>query len=530
MRILYRILPIVCIISFATAAEAQTGRLSKDDMQQMQKLNYFYRFLADYYVEELGLDRIVESAIVNTLSELDPHSTYITAEEANAVRESLDGEFCGIGIEYAVYRDTLVVVGTVSGSPASEAGMMSDDRIVAVDGESVIGIDRADVPRLLRGERGSKVSVDVVRRSSAPRSYTLIRDNIPLRSISSAYRDDDGIGYVKVGRFAKTTGEEFSRAVKSLGDIDGLILDLRGNGGGVLEQALAVAGNFLPAGALIVSTSGRGVGDKSYCAPKSGPLAEMPLVVLIDEESASASEIVAGAMQDWDRAVLIGRPSFGKGLVQRQVEFGDGSAMRLTVARYKTPSGRIIQRPYRNGHSSEYYRSHIERYRHADSLPRNDSLLYRTLKNNREVYGGGGIFPDIPIAADTVGLSDCMVRLVSSGTTGEYALSYATEHRDSLTALYPAVGDYDSSFDLPEDMAAELIATAAAHGMELDADAYSSEKESIEIYVKALIAERIYFDGAFHYVYNRHRDNAYAEAVRVLRHWKRSERSILHGR
>lgn len=508
-----------CLVSVSPAAVAQSPAMSRSDIGQIQKLNYFYRYLLNNYVDAIALDEVVERAIINTLSELDPHSVYLTADEMKAVNESMNGEFGGIGVEYAIYRDTVIVVNTVAGSPASAVGMQPDDRIVAVDGESIVGISRVDVPRRLRGERGSIVRLDVVRGGRYLPAFTLKRDNIPLNTVSASYRDGS-IGYVRIDRFAHTTVSEFARAVSDLGAIEGLIVDLRGNGGGVLEAALGIAEMFLPDGAEIVSTSGRAGGDRHYKASGGGRLSELPLAVLIDEESASASEIVAGALQDWDRAVVIGRPSFGKGLVQRQVEFGDGSAMRLTVARYRTPSGRIIQRPYRNGHSSEYYQSHYERYAHeADSVPVNDSLLFHTLKLGREVYGGGGIAPDAIVEPDTALRMQYFRRLIASGAIGDYQLAYVASHRDSLLRRYPALADYDERFSLSEEDISDMIDMARERGAELDDSEYDASKDAIALYVKALIAERIYPRGAFYYIYNRRYDNVYSEAVDIITRW-----------
>lgn len=513
---------LVCIAAAACMAftspvvVAQSASMSRSDVEQIQKLNYFYRFLNNNYVDDVALDEVVEQAIINTLSQLDPHSVYLTADEMTAAKESLNGEFSGIGVEYAVYRDTVIVVNTICGSPASAAGILPDDRIVSVDGESVVGISRADVPRRLRGERGSIVRLDVVRGGRHLPAFTLKRDNIPLNTVAASYRDGS-IGYVRVDRFAHTTVSEFARAVSDLGAIKGLIVDLRGNGGGVLEAALGMAGMFLHDGAKIVSTSGRAGGDRHYRASGGGELTELPLAVLIDEESASASEIVAGALQDWDRAVVIGRPSFGKGLVQRQVEFGDGSAMRLTVARYRTPSGRIIQRPYRNGHSSEYYQSHYERYAFAaDTVPVNDSLLFYTLKLGRKVYGGGGIAPDIIVEADTAAQTQYFHRLAASGAIGDYQLAYVASHRDSLLRRYPDLSDYDERFSLTDEDIADLIDMARERGAELDDVEYDTSKDLLALYVKALIAERIYPRGAFYYIYNRRYDNVYSEAVDII--------------
>ncbi|MDE6140233.1 MAG: PDZ domain-containing protein [Alistipes sp.] len=514
-------------VSVLSTVCAQTGTNLRRDAEQIQKLNYFYRFLIGNYVDDIAVDEVVERSIINTLSELDPHSVYLTAEEMASVRESMSGVFGGIGVEYAVYRDTVIVVNTVAGSPASKAGMMPDDRIVAVDGESIIGISRADVPGLLRGECGSTLRLDVMRKGVLLPALELKRDNIPLPAISASYVDES-VGYVRVGRFSHTTAMEFAHAIAEMGTIKGLILDLRGNGGGVMEAAVSMTEMFLQAGNVIVSTSGHAGAEKHYAASSTGALSSVPLAVLIDEESASASEIVAGALQDWDRAVVIGRQSFGKGLVQRQVEFGDGSAMRLTVARYKTPSGRIIQRPYRNGHSSEYYRSHLERYMGAaDSVQTNDSLLFHTLRSGRKVYGGGGITPDVIIKADTAFWPKCLRQLAASETIADYVLSYVVSHRGELLERYPTLDEYDAAFSLSDADLADIAYLARERGAEIDDAEYDASKTTVDLYVKALIAERIYPHGAFFYICNRRRDKAYAQALDIVNRWEEAGRTIL---
>ena len=339
--------------------------------QQLRKLMQVYRYLDGLYVDEVEMGPLVESAIEGMLEELDPHSAYIGAEDMKGVQESFDGEFSGIGIEFNVLRDTVIVVNTIVGGPAERVGVMPNDRIVRIDTLDAVGFKQTDVPKHLRGKTGTQVEIDVVRHGEpAPLHFVIVRDKIPLNTVDAAYMAADGVGYIKVNRFGRTTMSEFREAFDKLGRPESLILDLRGNGGGLLEQAVEMAGFFLPRGALVVSTEGRAVPPMSLRNPHDGEAPDGPLAVLIDENSASASEIVAGAVQDWDRGVVVGRPSFGKGLVQRQIGLGDGSAVRITVARYHTPSGRVIQRPYEKGKRREYYLDHLRRYDDAvrDSL------------------------------------------------------------------------------------------------------------------------------------------------------------------
>ena len=401
-------------VILATLSVLPLAAQNEDDARQFQKLAQVFRYLSGLYVDEVEMKPVVEGAITGMLEELDPHSAYIGAEEMKGVQESFDGEFSGIGVEFNVLRDTVIVVNTIAGGPAERVGVRANDRIVRIDTLDAVGMSRTDVPKHLRGKTGTKVGIDVVRHGTPGRlHFVIVRDKIPLNTVDASYLAGEGIGYIKVNRFGRTTMDEFTEAYRKLGRPEGLILDLRGNGGGLLEQAIGMAGFFLPRGAVIVSTEGRAVPASSFRAQTNGEDLKGRLVVLIDESSASASEIVAGAVQDWDRGVVVGRPSFGKGLVQRQIGLSDGSAVRITVARYHTPSGRVIQRPYEKGKRREYYLDHLRRYDDAarDSLDA-AAPAYRTLRTGRTVYGGGGIRPDILVEADTAGFSNYYGELI----------------------------------------------------------------------------------------------------------------------
>ena len=409
-------------VILATLSVLPLAAQNEDDARQFQKLAQVFRYLSGLYVDEVEMKPVVEGAITGMLEELDPHSAYIGAEEMKGVQESFDGEFSGIGVEFNVLRDTVIVVNTIAGGPAERVGVRANDRIVRIDTLDAVGMSRTDVPKHLRGKTGTKVGIDVVRHGTPGRlHFVIVRDKIPLNTVDASYLAGEGIGYIKVNRFGRTTMDEFTEAYRKLGRPEGLILDLRGNGGGLLEQAIGMAGFFLPRGAVIVSTEGRAVPASSFRAQTNGEDLKGRLVVLIDESSASASEIVAGAVQDWDRGVVVGRPSFGKGLVQRQIGLSDGSAVRITVARYHTPSGRVIQRPYEKGKRREYYLDHLRRYNDAarDSLDA-AAPAYRTLRTGRTVYGGGGIRPDILVEADTAGFSNYYGELIRRGIAVSY--------------------------------------------------------------------------------------------------------------
>ena len=445
-------------VILATLSVLPLAAQNEDDARQFQKLAQVFRYLSGLYVDEVEMKPVVEGAITGMLEELDPHSAYIGAEEMKGVQESFDGEFSGIGVEFNVLRDTVIVVNTIAGGPAERVGVRANDRIVRIDTLDAVGMSRTDVPKHLRGKTGTKVGIDVVRHGTPGRlHFVIVRDKIPLNTVDASYLAGEGIGYIKVNRFGRTTMDEFTEAYRKLGRPEGLILDLRGNGGGLLEQAIGMAGFFLPRGAVIVSTEGRAVPASSFRAQTNGEDLKGRLVVLIDESSASASEIVAGAVQDWDRGVVVGRPSFGKGLVQRQIGLSDGSAVRITVARYHTPSGRVIQRPYEKGKRREYYLDHLRRYDDAarDSLDA-AAPAYRTLRTGRTVYGGGGIRPDILVEADTAGFSNYYGELIRRGIVADFVGDWLDGSRDSLSRRYASFEAFDAGYT-PSDEVLERL-------------------------------------------------------------------------
>ena len=501
----------------------------KLEMLQFQKLIQVSHYISKLYVDDVDMLPITESAVRAMLEDLDPHSAYIDKEEMKGVHESFDGEFSGIGVQFAVLKDTIHVVNTIAGGPSERVGMMPNDRIVKIDTLNAVGMRQVDVPKYLRGKKGSRVKLEVVRHGIEERlSFTITRDNIPLNTVDAAYMATPRIGYIKINRFGKTTFKEFIDAYEKLDRPSKLILDLQANGGGLLDQAIDLAGFFLPKGTKVVSTEGRVVPEMGFSSASAWNGFKGEVAVLIDETSASASEIVAGALQDWDRAVIIGRPSFGKGLVQRQIELGDGSAIRLTVARYHTPSGRVIQRPYEKGKRTEYYQNHLKRYDNnlLDSMDRN-APSYKTLNTQRTVYGGGGIRPDVMVAVDTTGYTPYVGNLVRQGVINEWVWGYMDTQREVLNKKYPKFNYFLRHFTPSTEMISQLAQLGKTRGVEIDSVALNRSEKILQLRIKSLIAQQLFDIEAFYHVINEAQDNAYHRAIEILSNWEVAGKPIL---
>jgi len=488
----------------------------------------FIQYLSGNYVDTINVNKMVDNAIIEMLGQLDPHSIYISKEDVQAMNEPLEGNFEGIGVEFNIMNDTLMVVNPISGGPSERVGILAGDRIIAIDGKSItnIGLKIPDVHKYLRGAKGTKVTVQISRRGvDGPLEFTITRDKIPIYSIDASYMAQPGIGYIKVNRFAATTDQEFAEAMEKLSKqkMKDLIIDLRNNGGGLLNTAYELANYFFEPGKLIVYTEGRNSPRTNFFSDSNGPLFKGRVIVLIDEGSASASEILAGAMQDWDRAIIVGRRSFGKGLVQNQLPLPDGSMIRLTVARYYTPTGREIQRPYNNGNIEKYYEDLNDRYTrgelfNSDSIHMPDSLKYKTLVKGKTVYGGGGIMPDVFVPLDTSFYSDYYGKLVRSGLINQFSLTWVDSNRKQLLADYPKFDKFKKNFQVTDAMIEELVKMAENQKIPRDLNGLNNSSNELKKQIKGLVAQSLFTTGHYFEITNEDND-AYAKALEIFRNW-----------
>ncbi len=483
------------------------------------KINSIMSLVKENYVDTVNKDQMLANAINGILQNLDPHSVFIPAEELVATNDQLDGDFEGIGIQFNLQNDTIMVVNTIPKGPSEKVGIMAGDRIVKVDGKNVAGIKvtNQDVMKLLKGKRGTVVKLGIKRRSVPKITYFDIkRDVIPTYSIDIAYMATPTKGYVKIAQFSATTGEEFLKASDKLlsQGMKEMILDLRGNPGGYLDAAVQIVDEFLPKGKMIVYTKGRKFKNQEYKSTSQGNLGNTKITVLIDEWSASASEIVAGAIQDNDRGVIIGRRSFGKGLVQNQFALSDGSAVRLTVARYYTPSGRCIQRSYQ-GSLEDYYTELLTRIEHGelehpDSIHFVDSLKYKT-SLGRTVYGGGGIMPDIFIPLGKNENNTWFNALFNMGLINQFSFKYVDDHRVQLKASYNK-DSFVKSFVITDQIFDDLVEFSVKSGLKRDDAKIKYSKEKGKAWLKAFIGRSVFGDEAFYPVWLQ-QDETFLKAV-----------------
>jgi carboxyl-terminal processing protease len=490
----------------STSPVSSSGSLQKSVHKFRQILSY----IQEDYVDEVDTDALVETAITEMLTKLDPHSVYIPAEELAMTNSQLEGNFEGIGIEFNIFKDTIYVVTALSGGPSENLGIRSGDRIVAVDNENVagVGITNRKVITLLRGPKGSEVKVDILRNGvKDPLSFTIERDLIPQFSVDVAYMLDDTTGYIKVNRFSATTYMEFKEGLVKLQKegMNNLILDLTGNPGGYMSQAVKIVDELITDNQMIVYTKGKDPRhDTKYLSEQKGDFETQPIIVLVDEGSASASEIVSGALQDHDRAIVVGRRTYGKGLVQMPVDLSDGSALRLTISRYYTPSGRCIQKPYTDDLDS-YHDEYYERFKtgeiyNQDSIKVIDSLVFKTDKG-RNVYGGGGITPDFFVALDTSKNSQYLVRLFNSNTIQEFTLNYSEKNKEELAKL--DVPAFVKDYNITDNTLSMLIDLGKVNGVKYDEKEFVRSKALIKIYLKAYIARSVWGNNGFFPVINQ---------------------------
>ena len=503
---------------------AQYSR-SNSASRQQQKLLMVENIVNNLYVDNVDEEKIVENAVRGILENLDPHSSYSTKEETTSSQETMQGSFSGIGIQFNMQKDTLYVVQTIAGGPSEKVGILPGDRFIAVDDSIIAGrkLKNTDIMKRLRGPKGTKVNIKVKRGSNAELlEFRITRDDIPLNSIDAVYMADGKTGYIRLSRFAATSYKEFKDAITKLKKqgMQQLILDLTDNGGGYMQIAAQIANEMLNRGNLIVYTQGRKSPRQNLNADGSGTFRTQKVVVMINQFSASASEILSGAVQDWDRGVVVGRRSFGKGLVQREFLLPDTSSFRLTIARYYTPSGRNIQKPYVKGDREDYDKDIIDRYNHgelqsADSIHFADSLKHTTLRLHRTVYGGGGIMPDVFVPLDTTQYTDYHRRLVAKGIIPQFALRYVDKNRADLKAQYPDAQKFIKEFTVTDEMLNNLVDAGKAEKVDFDKSQFAKSKEMLRTFVKAAIANDLFSTGAYFQIVNEQND-IYKEALSII--------------
>lgn len=528
----------VCLLPLATQAQGKDKgefKLTPD-----RKLLMAEQVIERFYVDSVDAGNMVQDAIVAMLKTLDPHSSYSDPEETKELTTPLEGNFSGIGVQFNMLNDTLFVIQTTSGGPSEKVGILPGDRIVQA-GDSVIAgrkLPNSRIIKILRGPKGSEVDLKVLRRGEAePIVFHVVRDDIPVYSVDAAYMADPTTGYIRVSRFGEETDKEFEAALEKLRKqgMQNLIVDLEDNGGGYLQAAHQLASHFLDKGDMVVYTDAPKMGRTVYAVEKPGNFNKGRLVIMANQYSASASEILSGAVQDNDRGLIVGRRTFGKGLVQRPFPFPDGSMIRLTVSRYYTPSGRSIQKPYAPGDEESYRKDMLHRYEagefsSADSIHLPDSLRFETLHNHRPVYGGGGIMPDLFVPIDTTAFTPYYRNLVAKGILNRFCITYVDRNRSQLNREYPDVDAFIAKFSVDSAMMDDIVKLGVADSVKLDSAQLERSRPMIETIVKGIIARDLFDTSAYFRVVNPQLSPVYREALGLINDERRYNRLLREGR
>ena len=526
------------VVAFAVivASSAITAQRMPEHLNKL--FNAVYGVTA-FYVDSVDENKLVEDALRGMIEKLDPHSSYTDPKETKEATEPLQGEFEGIGIQFNMKEDTLYVIQTIPNGPSERVGILAGDRIVSVNDTTIAGVkmSRTDIMKRLRGKKGTRVNVRVKRVGVKELiTFRITRDKIPLHSVDAKYMVNDSTGYIRISSFGMKTYDEMMDALDYLKDqgMKQVVIDLSDNGGGYLQAAVAMCNEFMRDGQMIVYTEGRTAPRSEAHALGNGRYKDLKMAIIVNQYSASASEIFSGAMQDWDRAVIVGRRTFGKGLVQRPLNFTDGSMLRLTVARYYTPSGRCIQKPYTMGDRKSYSDDLAERgregeYYHLDSIHLPDSLRYTTLINRRTVYGGGGVMPDVFVPVDTSEYSTYYRDMVAKGIVNQFVVSYVDKNRKQLKSEYNSVQDFDNRFALTDKDMQACIAMGEKDSVKYDEEKYRTSEQVFRTMIKGLIARDIFADqGAYSIIVNHHNHDLDA-ALEVLADDQRFQKLLREG-
>ena len=520
----------------AAALLLTIGAKAQQMPEHIIKLMYAGNIIDNFYVDDADSDKITEEGIKAMLKTLDPHSTYTDPKETKSLLEQMEGSFGGIGIQFNIVSDTLYVIQTTNNGPSERAGILPGDRIIAVNDTTIAGVkmDRADIMSRLRGEKGTKVEIDVMRRGIDRKlHFSLVRDDISTETVDVAYMIDKKNGYIRINTFGAKTHDEFVTKLDSLKKcgMKNLILDLSGNGGGYLTAAVGIAGELIDEAKLVVYTEGKKNPRFDYLSMGEGKFRKGNLVVIVDETSASASEILAGAVQDWDRGIIVGRRTFGKGLVQRPFQLPDGSMIRLTIARYYTPTGRCIQKPYDND-SVKYEDDLLNRYNKgemtsADSIHFPDSLKTYTLRLQRPVYGGGGIMPDYFVPVDTARYTKYHRALAAKGSIIQTSLRYIDDNREKLLAEYPTVEDFEARFEVNDAFVEMLKQQGVMDSVKLEGgdEEFQRSLPEIKLQLKQLVARDLWDMSDFMKLYNKNND-IFKKAYELIKEKKFEELMI----